>query len=346
MQFDVVIPTCKRSALLLRTLGSIARASIPPAMSVRVLVVDNDVGDDLTDIRRFASSSSLPVVILSEPNSGKSTALNTALAASSADYLGFVDDDEEIDESWFEVIHRTLASHEWDFVGGRCLGRWVSDCPSWIPSGYSAVLGIVDSGPASRLYDADFPGIMTGGNAIIRRSVLQRLGGFSIELGPRRSCRLLSGEDEDMYLRLVDAGAHGVYAPDLVVHHHIHLDRLRKSYYRQWVFWNGTAKGLLSRRHLQPVPHILGVPRYLYGRALRGLGSLLLSLVRRRPRALDDVLPWWMLVGFLYGRHFHPTRLPKIPRARLNVPGAEGRVAHHSASEHESLVRLARVTHV
>src|SRR4051794_14534512 len=121
MRFDVVVPTCRRPALLLNTLRSIAGASIPPAMSIRVLVVDNDARDDLTPVQEFASASSIPVTIIREPVSTKSAALNAALTAATADYVGFVDDDEEIDAPWFQVIYRTLASGKWDFVGGRCL---------------------------------------------------------------------------------------------------------------------------------------------------------------------------------------------------------------------------------
>lgn len=279
---------------------------MPPGLAVRLLIIDNDGETDLAEVHRFIASCALEVVVLHELRPGKSSALNAALELCTAEYVAFLDDDEEVEASWFEIAARALAGNQWDFIGGRSLPLWRSTPPEWLPHSCPAVLGIVDSGPVSQPYGPAFPGMLTGGNAIVRLSVLRQLGGFVPELGPSRTHRLLSGEDEDLYGRLLASGAVGLYLPDLIVWHHIHPDRLHKRYYRSWFFWNGTAKGLLARRRREPVPHLLGAPRYLFGRALRSAFELAQRALRLDlSRTLDDEAPLWLVSGFLYGRYVY-----------------------------------------
>jgi GT2 family glycosyltransferase len=78
---------------------------------------------------------------------------------------------------------------------------------------------------------------LPGGNAVIRRAVLERCGPYATDI-LRTHARLLSGEDADMYERLLAVGAQGFYTPDLIVFHHIFPERLTKRYFRRWAFWN------------------------------------------------------------------------------------------------------------
>jgi glycosyltransferase involved in cell wall biosynthesis len=310
VRLDLLIPTFRRETLLLRLLASITEAFKRGSVDLRVIVIDNDATGDLPVLRQWldGTPSLFPIRVVHEPRPGKSTALNTALSIASADYVGFLDDDEELDPSWFRVVARELAGGTLDFLGGRSLPLWDAPPPRWLPRDSPAVLGIVDPGVPGQLYSRHFPGILSGGNAVVRLDVMRRLGGFAAELGPRRERRLLSGEDEDLYWRLLDSGAPGRYVPDMVVFHRVHPERLHRRYFRAWHFWNGTAKGLLSRSRPQAVSSVGGVPRYLVGEALRGVLRWALTLATRdADRRLSHELPCWLLAGFVYGRYFHDT---------------------------------------
>jgi glycosyltransferase involved in cell wall biosynthesis len=261
-----------------------------------------------------------PVRILHEPRPGKSAALNSGIAASAADYIAILDDDEELSSNWFRILEDTLESGSVDFVGGRTLALTPADIPAWIPVSYSAVLGLADCCSEERSYGPTFPGVLMGGNAVISRAMLARVGPYSPDLGPRLDRRLFSCEDEDMYWRLVDAGARGRYLPSLVIYHYIHRDRLRKAYYRAWCFWNGASKGVLSRRRRSTLPHIAGVPRYVFGDALRGLWSCVRTTLMRGPAQvrISGELPAWHLAGHLYGRYVIGARNP--PRSPRHEP--------------------------
>ena len=78
----------------------------------------------------------------------------------------------------------------------------------------------------------------------------------------------MSCEDEDTFKRLLALGARGSYRPDLIVHHYVAPERVAKGYFRRWCFWRGVSLGMLDRQQPQDVAYLLGVPRYLYGRAV------------------------------------------------------------------------------
>jgi glycosyltransferase involved in cell wall biosynthesis len=307
MHLDLLIPTFQRPALLRATLASIARASRPRSMQVSVTVINNASEPLVLEPGLFAGP--YPLRALHERRRGKSAALNAGIAASTADYIGVIDDDEEIAADWLLVVERALDTGAFDFIGGRTILMPSAAGPRWVPAGYPAVLGGSDYGPDPTSYGRGFDGILDGGNAVIARATLRAAGPYDTALGPRGDRRLGSCEDEDMYLRLIDAGARGQYLPQLIVHHHVHPERLRKSYYRSWSFWNGASKGVLSRRRQG-----MGGSRAAYADAVRGLLIWMGGALTARPATrLAGELPLWHLAGQLYGRHLQwddPRRSP------------------------------------
>lgn len=306
MRLDLLVATYRRPLALAGLLDSIGAADHPDSLHVRVTVINNDLQPAGRELHDRLAALPFPGGIIDEPTPGKSHALNMAIGQSTAEYIGIVDDDEELDRGWFQAVEKTLSREELDFIGGRSLPLWAEEPPSWIPPNYPAVLGIADVGVQARDYGPDFPGMLIGGNAVISRAMLSRIGGFCSALGPRKGRRLLSCEDEDLYRRLLDNGARGKYIPELIVYHRIHPERLTRRYHRAWSFWNGASKGVLSRWRTSPFPTVAGVPRYCYGEAVRGAVSWARLLGRRdaeRDRFSAE-LPLWHLLGLLYGRHF------------------------------------------
>ncbi len=310
MRVDLLVPTLRRPHPLKRALESIARVELPRRLQVAVTVINNDTHPELPGLEATLASVPFPTRVLHEPRPGKSAALNTGIAASTADYIGFIDDDEELAPDWFLVVENALAAAPADFLGGRVLPFPDSEIPTWVPAVYPAVLGTADSGPVELPYSPSFPGMLKGGNAVISRATLERVGPYDNELGPSLDRRLFSCEDEDMYLRLLDAGAQGRYLPNLIVYHCLHTERLRKNYFRAWSFWQGASKGVLDRHHRTPFHHIAGVPRYAYGDAVRGLFTWLRSTLSGGPAhvRMAAELPVWNLAGRLYGGRIRSRR--------------------------------------
>jgi glucosyl-dolichyl phosphate glucuronosyltransferase len=305
MRLDVVIPTYNRSTLLKKTLRSLLDARVPPGLDVQITVVDNNSSDDTREtVLAHQAHARLPIHYVFEKRQGRSPALNAGVAATSGTHVGFIDDDEEIDQSWYEQAFSVFIENDVDFIGGPYIPRFESEVPEWLPREYNSVIGAVDGGSKRVPFDRNYPGILMGGNAVFRRETLEKVGPYSISLG-RSGNRLLSCEDEDMYERLLAAGARGMYVPELIIYHFVPTERLTKRYHRAWCFWQSVSSAVLDRIRPQQTAYVLGVPRYFYGRALRGTLRLV-SIWNREPAdRFSKELALWELAGFFYGKHFY-----------------------------------------
>jgi glycosyltransferase involved in cell wall biosynthesis len=308
MRLDVVIPTYNRADLLPRALESLRVADRPDALDVRVTVVDNRSTDATRDIvDSFMPKFGGHLNYVYEEKPGRSHALNAGIAASRGDLVGMIDDDEEVDRGWLKTIALAFEDSMTDFIGGPYLPRWGAERPIWLGNAYGAVIGWAESGQAIQQFGPGCDAMLMGGNAIIRRSVLERVGPYSVDLGRTPGRRLLSCEDEDMFTRLLAIGARGFYRPDLIINHYVPAERLTKKYFRRWCFWRGVSQGVLDRRRPAAVPYLLGVPRYLVGVAVRGTIDTMRPVLRRREpaRTFKSELAWWDLAGFVWGKHVY-----------------------------------------
>lgn len=306
-RIDVLVPTHNRASMLERCVRSVLQANRSARLDLSVTVICNACTDATASIvRRLQYEYPGKLGLIVERRRGKSRALNTGIAATRGDLVGMIDDDEEVDSRWLEVVGEAFRDDQLDFIGGPYIPVWDTAPPEWVPSDYVAVLGAADGGAAARPYSAEFPGILKGGNAVVRRRAFAATGPYAEHLGPGAFSRLFSCEDEDMYWRLLKSGARGRYLPDLIVHHYISRSRLTPEYYRRWCFWRGVSRGLMDRAHPLPVPYLAGVPRFLIGRAARSLLRLL-GPQRRRPRrdVFTDELRLWDLAGYFHGRHIY-----------------------------------------
>src|SRR5258705_9703574 len=119
MQLDVIVPTYNRHSLLKRALQSLLAAELPANLDVNVTIVDNNSRDETSSVvESLKPSFAGRLNYLFEPKPGKSHALNTGIAATSGELVGMIDDDEEIDRSWFVRINEVFANGELDFIGG------------------------------------------------------------------------------------------------------------------------------------------------------------------------------------------------------------------------------------
>jgi glycosyltransferase involved in cell wall biosynthesis len=309
MILDVIIPTHNRHLMLRRTLDSLQKATVPTELEVRVTVVDNNSTDNTrSTVEGYSKTTLHQLNYVFEGRQGRSFALNAGIASTAGSLIGMIDDDEEVDQSWYAVIHSMFSWGGIDFIGGPYVPRWGGNPPDWLPMNYLGAIGWIDGGDNVVPFDQSYPGILMGGNAVLTRDILNKVGLYNVNLG-RNGSRLLAGEDEDMYRRLLTAGAIGLYVPALIINHYIPPERLLKSYFRRWCFWRGVSSGLIDRYRPLPVAYMGGLPRYMYGDAARGLREVLAGLVatnrRNSSRSFSGELAVWDLAGFFYGKHLY-----------------------------------------
>lgn len=143
------------------------------------------------------------------------------------------------------------------------------------------------------------------------RTLFDTVGGFRADLG-RSSGKLLMGQEvPELLMRARAAGLRGVYVPTMRLQHHIPARRLQRGYFRKWWFGKGVSRSALEADRpttelgvdLSRTPHIFGIPRYMYGSALRDAAAWLRHRAGRRggEAFLHEMMVTYF-VGYAYER--------------------------------------------
>jgi hypothetical protein len=112
-------------------------------------------------------------------------------------------------------------------------------------------------------------------------------------------------------MRARAASLEGLYVPAMCVHHHIPARRLTRRYFRRWWFGKGVSRSALEQTQpitelgvdLRRTPHVLGLPRYMYGTALRDAAAWLRDgVMRRRADAFRHEMMLWFFAGYFSAR--------------------------------------------
>lgn len=314
MKYSIVIATYNRAADLRGTLASLA--ALRPDGPWEVIVVDNNSPDDTKHVVDGAAPG-FPTELryIFEGRQGRSPALNAGIRAARGEIVVTTDDDVRVPPDWLNAAATGLETLDCDYVGGRVLPIWRAPRPAWLPDRGGkqwAVIALLDYGDAPVEFGNRVP---LGVNMAFRRSAFDRAGLLDPDTG-RRAGTLLGQEVREWCIRARRAGLRGFYVPQMVVEHIIPADRLRKAYFRKWFYWRGISRARLYERagldmeaperttlDFSRVPHIAGVPRYLYRKALTGLVDWARATWRRDPVAAFDHEVWfWFFAGIVRQR--------------------------------------------
>ncbi len=236
----VAVCTYGEAPHLAEALGSLAEQEIPAGLRVDILCVDNNPAPRVVLPPALADR----VRVIPEPTAGLSRARNAAVAHAAGDAIAFLDDDAVAAPGWAAAMARDLERTGAWCLGGRVWPRWPGDEPAWLHPHLRYLLSVVDLGDEIRyLRGPVFP---CGANLAVRRATFERVGLFRPELG-RRPGSLLSGEEIDLFRRVLRAGGTVAYTPNAVVHHVIPASRLTPTFLRRRAWWEGKTVALLDR---------------------------------------------------------------------------------------------------
>ena len=304
----ILICTYNRSVYLAETLDSLAHTPAAPGFSWDVLVVDNNSSDDTRAVVEHRTVAfPVPLHYLFEEKQGKSNALNTGMTAARARIIVFTDDDVQVGPDWLTAaVQPLLTRTDIDYTGGPVRPIWGGSCPSWLDAkgNLGGTIAVKDHGNTPFIFEDELKTPL-GVNMAVRRSLIGRIGGFRPDLG-RNGKALLGQEQAEFFYRSREAGARGLYVPEMTLGHVVPASRLTRSYFRRWWYWKGVSHarvhGIHGRTELgidvRRVPRVLGIPRFVYGNIVRNAAGWVAALIRRdAPRRAEH----WLSLAYYAG---------------------------------------------
>lgn len=322
----VLIATYKRAALLDATLRSVAGLAAP-GRTWEVVVIDNNSGDGTRPVvERHARDFPVPLRYALETRQGRSSALNAGIAIAAGTVVAMTDDDVQVEKGWLAAACEAIlgsGDQAIRYAGGPVDPMWETLPPKWLDLTRSDLWGTIaiqDHGAAPFVYETARK-VPLGANMAAHRSLFDEVGGFRADLGRTTGATPLGQEVPEWLMRVRGAGYRGVYVPAMRVRHHIPAARLTRRYFRRWWYGKGMSRAALEQLHpvtelgidLRQTPHVLGVPRYLFGTAARDLmGWMHAKASGDIPAVFRREMMLAYFAGYFRGRH--SARLSGGPR--------------------------------
>lgn len=244
---SVIVATRNRHADLERFLESAHGIATEP--NWELLIVDNGSSDS-TDFVLKAAMATLPLLVISERQRGKSRALNTALKQARGEILLFADDDIVPDHYWLSALQQ--AADEFPnanvfgcriLVDDRALPRWISDSYNL----KTILTSEQDLGEEVRWFaENQYP---VGPSLAVRRRALESSRGeWPINLGPGTKIPL--GDERAFLMQISPPGARDrLYVPASVVRHNVGGRKINVASAAARCFLGGYAAGLVEKHH-------------------------------------------------------------------------------------------------
>lgn len=267
MDASIVVCTYNRAASLEDTLHALERLEAPPGLDWEVVVVDNNSRDATKQTVLEAMSRWPRLRYEFEGKQGLSHARNHGVAASRGRFILFTDDDVLPEPDWLRVTLDGLDRHGAVACGGYIAPIWEAPPPPWLTQRFHGFLAVrvdrEDEFPITAEGQLPF-----GANMAFRREAFDQVGLFDTERG-RKGNVLASGEDGEMFQRILAANLPVVFLGASRVHHKVEAFRTTKNYLRRWR-WQ-TSRNLAVTRGVPGGRRLFNIPLYLLPQFLRAL---------------------------------------------------------------------------
>jgi len=244
MKITVAIPTHNRRETLALTLASLAGLRRDSETELECLVIDNNSTDTTpAAVEDFAREAPFPTRCVFEGRQGSSFARNRAVNEARGELIFFIDDDVIVEPDWASELLAEMRRRRLDAACGMVLARWQAVPPPWLGVEVYGKLAVhPQSAPPEERLSQFF-----SANVGFTRECFQRFGLFREDLGVVGS-NPMSGEDTELFDRIISGGGRIGIAPRAVVHHLIGRERMTRAYFRRKSFAFGVGSAFAGGR--------------------------------------------------------------------------------------------------
>ncbi|MBW8735139.1 MAG: glycosyltransferase family 2 protein, partial [Asticcacaulis sp.] len=131
---SVIIPTFRRSDGLDRAMASVLIQTALSDTPLSIIVCDNSPeASARAQVAALAAIAPIAIIYVHEPRTGVANARNAAVEACDAEFIAFLDDDEEAPAGWLSALLATQAAFGADVVFGPVTAR-LQDADATFPA--------------------------------------------------------------------------------------------------------------------------------------------------------------------------------------------------------------------
>lgn len=298
MNASIVVCSYNRADSLRETLLALKAQDSPASCQWEVVVVDNNSTDHTRSVVEQAQRGWPGLRYEFESQQGLSHARNRGIACTKSDVILFTDDDVLPEPDWLRATLCGMEKHGADACGGYIAPIWESPPPAWLTERFYGFLAVrterEDDYPILSASQTPF-----GANMAFRRTVFDQVGPFDTSRG-RKGNVLASGEDGEMFERILGAGLKAVFLGQSRVHHKVESFRLTKRYFRKWRFQ--TSRNIAQSRGLAGERRLLNIPLFVFPQFLRAVARLIWGyLTQPRDEAFNREIVVCHFLGLMLG---------------------------------------------
>jgi len=298
MDASIIICTYNRAESLRATLSALRAQTTASPYHWEVIVVDNNSKDHTRKVVEEVSAEWPLLRYEFEEAQGLSHARNHGIAVARGDVLLFTDDDVLPEPLWLHTTLRGLAQYGADACGGYIAPIWETPPPAWLTERFYGFLAVrtdrSDDYPITEAGRAPF-----GANMAIKRGVFDKVGLFDTNRG-RKGKVLASGEDGELFERILAVPCKVVFLGQSRVHHKVESFRLTKRYFRRWRF--ETSRNIAQSRGVVGERRVANIPLYLFPQLFRATLRMVWGrLTQPRDEAFNRVIVVFHFLGLMQG---------------------------------------------
>lgn len=324
MKLSIIIPTAGRPVAIRAAIQSLLAVS-PAQHATEILVVDNNTDESFArDLHTFCAPLNGQVRYVREPNPGLTAARHRGIRESRGEILTFIDDDVEVSDGWLDAIQLGFSNSEVGMIGGPSIPKFTDSVPSWFWDFLSGTphggwmcpwLSLLDIG---RDVESINPIYVWGLNFSIRRSIVERCGGFNPDLVPSHLQRWQGDGETGLALKIEAAGMRADFLHKALLFHRCGPERLKPDYFKKRAFYQGVADSFTRiRSGDDPQPSSLPTQQNTAYRNLRAMAGKVVRAVRGGAlfgRKANTAVWDATKAAHIAGWRFHQTETASDPR--------------------------------